>query len=265
MNETSGADFRPYRVLSVWTILLLLLFLASCYLYQGWELVIPVSIGAIAGLIVAALSVASKDGGTFRVSLRVLVFVMVIVAVQLVFFLNRLPDQKVAVLAIEKIGGQVEFYQDPADKAKGEMRQVSAAQIIRKEIRPNDLRYLRSLKNLERLDLDYCQFGDKGLKHVGKLTQLEWLDLEDTAITNDGLRNLSRLKNLKELILDGNDIDDEGLMHLSKLKSLESVRVRQTRVTPQGAAEFNKKLPNCRVYGFATPPPVPKAQAPAKK
>jgi hypothetical protein len=61
------------------------------------------------------------------------------------------------------------------------------------------LAQLRTLTNLQRLDLDYLNVTDRGLEHLNPLTSLERLDLEHTQVSNDGLKHLNGLGSLEWL------------------------------------------------------------------
>jgi hypothetical protein len=104
------------------------------------------------------------------------------------------------------------------------------------------LGYLRSLKDLARLDLSATNITDKGLSHLEALTRLRRLDLwHCSQITDAGLANLQALNNLTCLDLSYCDqISDNGLLHLGVLTSLKSLNLYQcTRITDQGLAHLS--------------------------
>jgi hypothetical protein len=49
------------------------------------------------------------------------------------------------------------------------------------------------------------------------------------------------------LYLKDTQVSDAGLGHLQSLSGLNEVWLGGTRVTPEGAAELQKALPNCHV------------------
>jgi Leucine-rich repeat (LRR) protein len=78
---------------------------------------------------------------------------------------------------------------------------------------------LKSLKQLESLDLTFCNISDAALVHVKELTYLKKLNLAELySITDSGLEHLKTLTSLKELDLGGCiEITDSGVMHLSEI------------------------------------------------
>jgi WD40 repeat protein len=55
------------------------------------------------------------------------------------------------------------------------------------------------------------------------------------------------LPKLKSVMLMSNDISDEGLLHLQKLTQVETVYLAGTKVTSDGVAQLNKRLPSLNV------------------
>ena len=83
---------------------------------------------------------------------------------------------------------------------------------------------LPALPRLRKLHFDRMKFGEEAAAAAATLTNLTYLLVENTPTLNDAaLARLTPLSQLNELVIGG------------------------TRVTPEGAAEFQKALPNCRV------------------
>ena len=69
---------------------------------------------------------------------------------------------------------------------------------------------------------------------------------QETAQAELKLQHLSGLTRLQKLSLfAGSNITDAGLAHLKTLAALKSLELGQTRVTDQGLAVLQKRLPNC--------------------
>jgi WD40 repeat protein len=58
---------------------------------------------------------------------------------------------------------------------------------------------------------------------------------------------LAGLSQLKSIQLMSNDISDQGLLHLERLSQVEVIYLADTRVTLDGVAELNKRLPSLTV------------------
>jgi hypothetical protein len=97
---------------------------------------------------------------------------------------------------------------------------------------------------------------DAALVPLKDLPKLQELTLGQTRITDVGLQHLARLKNLKVLDLSTGfdqdlvfpDVTDAGLESLKKLANLRTLVLKGTRVTDEGVKEFQRALPNCKVY-----------------
>jgi len=88
----------------------------------------------------------------------------------------------------------------------------------------------------------------KTLAHIGKFRDLETLELTSTKVTDESLKELVDLPMLSHLGLSDTAISDVGLKgSLSKLANLEELSIKSTRVTAAGVADFQRKLPWCRV------------------
>jgi hypothetical protein len=96
------------------------------------------------------------------------------------------------------------------------------------DMRDADLKHLRQLADLRELTLLVNSVGDPGVKHIKQLTKLRRLGLHHTAVSDAGLIELTTLANLEELSCVG------------------------SRITRDGAARFQRRMPNLdRVdFGF---------------
>lgn len=107
---------------------------------------------------------------------------------------------------------------------------------------------LAGLISLRLLLLGRTQITDAGLEHLKGLTGLIVLDLEDTEVTDAGVKHLKDLTNLEWLFLGGTQVTDHGLGHLQGLTRLGLLYLNDTQVTEEGVKEFQRALPNCKVY-----------------
>jgi hypothetical protein len=113
-------------------------------------------------------------------------------------------DEKGAAAAVEKLGGKV--------KTDGDW--VVEVNLEGRRLFDDDLKVLKPLKNLRKLDLEETGITDEGLKHLSGLTALEDLDLEETRVTDAGMDHLTGLKNLKRINLDDTRVTDAGVKKL---------------------------------------------------
>jgi hypothetical protein len=109
-------------------------------------------------------------------------------------------DDKAVAAAIEKLGGKVRFDDDKLVEVNLEGKRIS----------DDDLKLLKPLRHLRKLDLEETPITDEGLKHLSGLTSLEHLDLEETRVTDAGMDHLKGLKNLKVINLDDTRVTKRG-------------------------------------------------------
>ena len=241
-SESSDVGkMSAFQLFSFQGLVLLIVVIPSSYLLLGPAHAFFISGGIAVGILFSIFGILACRRGIFQFSIRGLLLLITVVCGLAIWQQNQSVSQKDAVAKINQLGGAVQTY------LGSDGRPQSLAQIVRRPIWPQQLRYLQSIPNLKRLDLDYTKIGDFGMGYVGKLTDLQFLDVEDTDITDAGLKRLSSLQALQVLILDGNDISNQGLLHLGKLKSLRSVRIRRTNVSADGIEKFQQLLPECEV------------------
>jgi Leucine-rich repeat (LRR) protein len=90
---------------------------------------------------------------------------------------------------------------------------------------------------------------DAALPHLKSLTDLEYLDLDRTGISDAGLEHLKALRNLRGLQVAFTTVSDAGLVHLEALPNLKELNARGTKVTQAGVDKLKQQLPEIRV-GF---------------
>jgi hypothetical protein len=121
-----------------------------------------------------------------------------------------------------------------------------------------DVRPLRDLPELRRLDLMQTdvtdsslawagrmphlrviwlmnkQLTDAGVAHLAGLSELEEIYLSDSRVTGAGLASLRHMRRLRLLWLGNTQVTDAGLVHLAELGQLRRLNLVGTRVTGTG-------------------------------
>ncbi len=115
------------------------------------------------------------------------------------------------------------------------------------EVKADDLEHLRSLPDLERLNLSRCPVTDEGMAHLAGLPALKVLNLSGTQVTNAGLDHLQGLPQLEDLRLSRTRITDAGLAHLQGLSQLRALNISFTETSPAAVAALRKALPECKI------------------
>lgn len=106
---------------------------------------------------------------------------------------------------------------------------------------------LKSVSNLQELDLAGLQLTDSDLAVLADLKNLRVLHLEKTPLTDAGLVHLKGLKQLTYLNIYSTQVTDAGLPALQGLTNLKSLYVFETKVTDAGIADLQKSLPKVMV------------------
>ena len=127
------------------------------------------------------------------------------------------PDESVAVAAIQKLGGTVEFDHPCAN------RRVIKVYLHNTTVQDADLAALEKLPKLKNVFLGKTQIGDAGLESLQGASELQTLSLNSTRVTDAGLKSLSGLTNLKTLNLQETQVTAAGTAQL--LKSLSGVTI----------------------------------------
>ncbi len=201
----------------------------------------------------------------YQYRLRSLFLLMLVAAIPLGWLSVKLKaarQQKAAVEAIEKLGGQVVYdYQrdefDTTSKCPGPawLRKLLGDDLfanVRRvdltvEITDADLETLKRLPQLQELCLGFS-VSDAGLERLKGLAQLQALYLEYANISDAGLKHLSGLSQLQRLSVPGTKVTDAGLRHLKGLAQLRDLNVSGTKVSDAGVKELKKALPAIHVY-----------------
>ncbi len=107
---------------------------------------------------------------------------------------------------------------------------------------------LGNLKELRDLDVGNNNINDFYVAMlVRSLPQLEALNLSETKITDKALQSVCQLKNLRKLDLEGNKITDKGLTSLENCSNLKSLNLRNTFVSSAGMRKYFNSNPQCKI------------------
>lgn len=186
-----------------------------------------------------------------RLSLRMLMFIVMVIAIWFGRYVISVRVQRDAVAAIKHAGGSVAY--------DWEWGTPHVLGIIDPYGMPRAPKWLANLigvdyvanvvaVNLSRPNANGSnKADDQTLAHVGRLGRLENLNLADTAVTDAGLGHLKGLTNLRDLNLWNTEISDAGLAHLNGLTNLRMLPLVATCVTDDGVLELETALPKLQI------------------
>jgi hypothetical protein len=89
-------------------------------------------------------------------------------------------------------------------------------------------RNIKSLKNLEYLEISDLILSDESMKVIGNLKKLKSLKMVylNGVITNAGIKSIDELTDLRELMIVGcKNVSNAGLKHLENLKKLKIIKI----------------------------------------
>ena len=189
-----------------------------------------------------------------------MMLLVVALAVPLGWAVNRAREQREAVAAIRKAGGNAWY---PWQMSAGVATKENAMSIgppgpkwLTKALGPEYFGRVYMLEMLPRdpesifgqieqlndvviIGLDSSHITDAGLSHLSRMNQLEILSISRCKnISSFGMVHLKGLTRLKELSLWRTDVDDAGLPHLRNLVNLDHLDLAETRITDNGLKEL---------------------------
>ncbi|MEK6246539.1 MAG: hypothetical protein N2C12_00055, partial [Planctomycetales bacterium] len=183
-----------------------------------------------------------------RFRLLSLLVLVTVVAVWLGWWSHKARQQREAVAAINKVGGQVayDFQREGLETPRhwpewlvdwlgvDYFSNVTSLHLGNAQITDEGLKHLEGLQALKGLSLNNTQVTDKGLKHLDGLQTLKWLRLGSTRVTDAGMKHLEGLQTLDRLYLDHAQVTDAGLKHLEGLTTLGELYINHTLITDAG-------------------------------
>ena len=225
--------------------------------HKGWTVLITVAaVGAVLSLTFLGFLVAVLFRRRFQFSIMSLLLLTLVVAVPLSWLAverKRAREQRMAVEAIEKLGGWVgDNYEFDALTSSLVIREppgpfslsgrlgeyfftrVTEVNLDETLATDTDLERLEGLSQLQCLELGGAPVTDAGLDHLKGLAQLQWLTLSETKVTDAGLERLKGLTQLRRLYLDYTMATDAGLEHLEGMTQLQLLLLGDTQITDAG-------------------------------
>ena len=181
---------------------------------------------------------------SIRFSLRSLLLLVLAMSVSLAWIIQQARQQAVAVSALRNMG--IEWRVEYADS-----RTLNVSEMLRKWCGEKPFRdVVRLSVDTSRptdAGLNQLRFGpryvnDAALTHLRSLAQLEVLELHGAQVDDAWLAHLGGLTRLKQLRLDCTNVTDDGLIHLYGLKRLGTLSLMSTLVTDAGAAELQERF-----------------------
>ncbi len=207
-----------------------------------------------------------------RISLRMLMIAVTLLALWLGWHVSRSQRQQVALRGLKStiviwdyqiVGDSVDFW-DPGKSSgaawfvgpsgEGLFNRVVGLTTLYGVSR-EALAGLADLSDLRLLNLSNSGVDDESVAVVAELSRLESLDLSMTSVTDAGLPHVGEVASLRRLRLNHTGVTDEGLEHLAGLKRLEVLDVEGTRVTEAGAKRLKQRLPKCEIWWGPTSSP----------
>jgi Leucine-rich repeat (LRR) protein len=180
-------------------------------------------------------------------------------------FLRQMPADRITSLDIRKTGiGPEDLYLLgrfrnltyvclPREANDASLQHLAGLEELRilplqdSQVTGDGLKYLRTLKKLDRLLLIGLPVTDASLKELNELKQLTFLNLGFTKITTEGVANLKGLTELRDLSLYDTLVDDRALPILAALPKLKRLSLNDSRVTESGIQWLQQKRPDLKI------------------
>lgn len=128
-----------------------------------------------------------------------------------------------------------------------QMSQLTFLSLGDTQITNDGLKEIANLTNLTFLGIAATHVTDDGLVHLQKLTNLTRLNIFRGKITSAGLRHITHLDKLRVLDIHETAVDDSAVEHISMLEGLNVVYARKTQITPDGASQIRRAVPQCKL------------------
>jgi hypothetical protein len=185
----------------------------------------------------------------FRFSLRALFVLISAVALLLGWYGVRVRQQRLAIEALEKLGGGITYahqYKDgrwPGPSANPDFNAPVPGPKWLRAIIGDDLFVTPVALSLDR-SAEPTGVSEKinndEFIHVGKLSALQFVSLTNANIDGECLKHLRGLKNLRGLHLDGTGVSNDDLKIIGTFENLEWLRLSRTGVTGDDLSDLNR-------------------------
>jgi hypothetical protein len=191
-----------------------------------------------------------------RLSLRTLMFLVLVVGCGFEWIIHRVSVQRDAVAAIKHAGGSVQYDSDwstatlPSgsarkrlawkpkwlvDRTGADFFQNVVSVFFTRGASNSELVHVVSLRSLETLVVPSPSLvTDAGLVDLKGLTELSNLNIPGSKVSGEGLAHLKGMTKLRMLILWNTQVGDAGLVHLKGMTKLRTLDLSNTRVTDAG-------------------------------
>jgi hypothetical protein len=149
-------------------------------------------------------------------------------------------DKRRAVEQVLHFGGFVDYDQSTMT--------VKTVDLANCGVNDEDLVCLRSLKNLETLELgSNIRITDAGLANLSNMLTLKHLLLYKTGVTGSGLVHVASLPKLHSVLLQNTLVSDAGVLVFQDSPTLKSLMLGGTLVSEEAFLALKKSLPQCEV------------------
>ncbi len=227
-----------------------------------------------------------RRAGRFRLSLRALMVLVLVIGGWLGWVVYRAKVQREAVGAITRAGGTVGYSGDDAPRWRqwlvhvigrdyfetaisvdvdlkdapradalmahvGRLGGLRALSFDAENLTNEGVSHVRHLRELQELQL-FGTFTGAALAHLETLSSLQELNIVSNCPFRDGLPHLRRLTGLKVLFLwDDDRLTDSDLAHVEGMTNLQELNLGPTRVTDAGLVHL-QGLKNLRELEFSS-------------
>jgi hypothetical protein len=109
-------------------------------------------------------------------------------------------------------------------------------------------KWIKSLTNLEWLDIEFNQLRPYGGKCVGSLTKLKYLNIQGNDLMDEGILALTSLVNLTNLNVRFNFFDSAILKNFTHLTNLKRIYIPAKEGKTKSIKRLKKRIPTLQVY-----------------
>jgi hypothetical protein len=188
-------------------------------------------------------------------SLRAMMILVLVVGAGTGWFASRVRAQRLAVEALERMGGRADYdfeYSGLADIPGGQsrvpprlLRQFGldwfhhVTQVVLGEA--DDAKLNTVLDRFPRLDslwISQSKISDRVLARVPAIAGLQALDIAFCPVTDEGIAHVAKIPMLRKLDLSYTKITDDAIGLLSRCQGLEEIRLTGTKLTRVGIAQL---------------------------